>query len=234
MPDFRGQDTHQWRLNAVQKRLWRSKLLRFSRLVQKRARGAGPLKLKQKYLPNNWHAKALDQTLKSGTGLCLADFTHTPVTRALVEGERRYTVEASKLPEALRANMQGRVKRVLVTMNGKKRLEMCPAKQRRVLHMHIDQGPENCVYRFWMLQCRGLIGWIHPDTLHRQHNNFMQAAKDAGLQWALRDMTLMGAIGAAPWGQSGNYGKYLEAAKKHTSNFNEGDALYVSVYPWLA
>eukprot|EP00971_Amphidinium_carterae_P236280 4688929-Amphidinium_carterae.1 len=100
--------------------------------------------------------------------------------------------------------------------------------------MHLDQGPENCVFRFWLMQCKGLVGWLHVDSLHRQTNNFLQACKDSGLYWCLRDMTLMGSIGAAPWGQSGNYGKYMEAAQEYSLNFDERDGLYTTLYPWLA
>eukprot|EP00971_Amphidinium_carterae_P001934 38678-Amphidinium_carterae.2 len=44
----------------------------------------------------------------------------------------------------------------------------------------------------------------------------------------------MGAIGAAPWGQSGNYQKYMQSAVEYTENFNATDQLYGILYPWLA
>eukprot|EP00971_Amphidinium_carterae_P192065 3810784-Amphidinium_carterae.1 len=110
LPDFRGQDTQHRTLGPTQ-RLWRSKLVRYARVLQKKGKPGGGERLKRKYLPNKWHARALDHTLKSGTGLCLQDFTHTPATTALLQGERRHSVPANKLPEPLRANLQGRLKR---------------------------------------------------------------------------------------------------------------------------
>eukprot|EP00971_Amphidinium_carterae_P348465 6490506-Amphidinium_carterae.1 len=234
MPDFRGQDVQARKLGTAQRRSWRAKLVRYSKIVNKRGRAAFTNRLKQKYLPNKWHARGLDQSLKSGSGLCLADFVQSGGARALAPGERRYAVEAARLPEVLQTGLNGRVKRMLVKSAGKKRLERRSENHRRILHMHVDQGPENCVFRFWLLQCKGLVGWLHPDALHRQNNNCMQACKDAGVFWTLRDMTLLGSIGAAPWGQSGNYAKYMEAAQQYTANFDETDHLFTTLYPWLA
>eukprot|EP00971_Amphidinium_carterae_P267899 5314966-Amphidinium_carterae.3 len=235
MPDFKGQDVVRARqLADQQKERWRTRIGQFARLLQKRGRKDGN-SLKQGLLANKFHLQGLDQSLKIGTGLCVADFCSSSSAMRGGSTEVFFDVGLQKLPESVRVASVGRTRKRCVMDKDTRKRTYCvpPNKKRRICHFHMDEGPENLRNRLWLIQCKSWRGHVFPDMSHRRHNNFVQSCRDAGIHWVLQDLTLLTSIGSAPFNKAGHFGKLSEAVLELTENFTPSDDMFSLLYPWL-
>ena len=103
---------------------------------------------------------------------------------------------------------------------------------RRVLFTHSDMGAigwseKADLFSVKSFACRG---WAFFDTAHRRHDNFKNNLQHTGVKTLRDEMTAVASIGAAPWGNSGHFGKYSDAVSEIASNLDPDDDLYQRAY----
>ena len=194
IPDWRGVDSKDGTLSEHQMDRLNNRMQQFFER-QKPVVAPRVLTLQQEQLANKHITLALDNALRMGADMDLAQFQVAAESHVFFRPEQQFrTVALEHLPEAVRRVSLGCTQRIVARDRGSDALPKLAVpwgEDRRVLHLHIDQGSIGVPSKLWLFSKDGgaLRGWFWLDHAHRRHNNVIDALKVAGLLWLRAEMT---------------------------------------------
>ena len=228
-PDWRGVNKDGGKIGERSRRRLGARAEQFFGLAS--AKTGPAFEIVQQRFANKWATIGTDHALQL-IDSSLRAFQLDGQSALLGATEGFYDIPLEALPEGLRENAGGRLKRVAVEnrSTGKTRLAVAWSSPRKVLHCHIDQGSVGLPSKLWLFCRQQVRGWFWLDSAHRRHNNAIDSFNDAGLSWVRGEMAFLASVGTGPWATQGHHGTLSDALAEYCENFDWRDPIFASMY----
>lgn len=196
-----------------------------------------PEGFKEPMLPNKYFLMALDNSLRMGAGLKLADFQEELTCRPLLPTEVRMRV---RLPDARkiegsaahRAIIVGKVAGAARVELPRRRLEDATIAFRRVLHKTQDEGSIGLPASFLLDQLARST--TVEDPWHRCFNDLKDSVASSGARLVVLEHTVVFNSPTGPWGSHAFSGQIRGAAQEFLSCHDHRCELYRFFYAGIA
>lgn len=230
--DWRGLIDKQGVLTDTGKAKWLERAKQFIHGSQEAAKQRKVKALNDPNLANIHDLKAWDHAWAESVGFGLQRFLAEQRCGALGADHRRFFVDVGKLPPALQASANGRVKRACVKEPDQAaRLEVLWSSPRNILHTWLDMGSIGWPARHAAYLSHGLRGSFGFDPAHRRWDNCLNSLNGSGLGLMRLEILLVQTFLSGPWHGDGNFGKLLDAAEEWVKSSTPEDPVFVETYP---